>query len=270
MRIIEWEDFIAQRPGPADKGLAMSIGVFDGVHRGHQALIERICSGPYLPTVITFKQNPLRILKPRRYVGDIFSLAQKLRAFELLGVRQVILIDFSENFSIIRGGDFIDLLVKVCPLRFLALGRDFRCGRRLDTGVREIREQAGALGIETWAVAPVMEGERRISSSRIRQAISDGALEEAEKLLGRKVALDLSELPIDLSSRSESGCCYDAAAAFRIIPCGGRYKALVYGADSVDGIETLISISNGKVLVPDMPGGNGFKAEMIEFIQSTQ
>lgn len=272
MRIVEWEDFIAGEQG--DKSLALTIGVFDGVHRGHQALIEQICSGPCLSTVVTFKQNPLSITGLRRRAGDIFSLGQKLRAFELLGVGQTVLIDFSENFSKISGRDFIDRLVRGRQVQFLALGGDFRCGRRLDTGVREIKAQIQVLGIEIRVVEPVMEGARRVSSSRIRRAISAGALEEAERLLGRRVALDLSGIPFEPASASltgeNGGGYYDPAAAFRISPRGGRYEALVYGAGSAGGIETTVSIENGKVAVPPVPGGDEFKAERLEFLKSTQ
>jgi riboflavin kinase/FMN adenylyltransferase len=271
MRIVEWEDFIA---GEADKSLAVTIGVFDGVHRGHQALIEKICSGPCLSTVVTFRQNPLRIISPRRHTGDIFSLEQKLWAFEHLGVGQTVLIDFSEHFSKMGGRDFIDRLVRGRQVQYLALGADFRCGRRLDTGVREIKAQIRPLGLEIRVVEPVTEGARRVSSSRIRRAIGAGALEEAERLLGRRFVLDLSGIPFELSVSSltgESACrCYDAEAAFRISPRRGRYRALVYGAGCTGGIEAPVSIENGKVVVPPVPGGDEFKPERLEFLKSTQ
>ncbi|MDR1575974.1 MAG: riboflavin biosynthesis protein RibF [Treponema sp.] len=268
MRITEWEDFIAGGGEP----MAVTIGVFDGVHRGHQALIEKIGSGPCLPTVVTFRQNPLRITNPGRHVGDIFSLDQKLRAFEFLGVGQAVLIDFSGNFSKISGRDFIDRLVKNGQVRLLALGGDFRCGRDLDTGVREITEQTRSLGVEIRLVEAVTEGGRRVSSSRIRRAIGAGDIEEAERLLGGKVVLDLSGIPVELSSSTgESGCrCYDVAAAFRISPRRGRYEALVYGAGSAGGIETTVCVEHGKVVVPPVPGGDEFRAERVEFLKSTQ
>ena len=190
MQVLDWDTFIAPRPGPAPalKALAVSIGVFDGVHRGHRVLLERICAVPdALPAVVTFRQNPQRILCPQNFPGDILTLEQKLAVFEELGIQQTVLIDFSEKFSIIRGRDFIDCLITSAPVRFLALGRNFRCGYGSDTGVEEIRKRAGERGIETWIAAPVMEGGLRVSSSRIRKALASGDRELAERLLGRSL-----------------------------------------------------------------------------------
>jgi riboflavin kinase/FMN adenylyltransferase len=254
MRVLEWEAFTTpQSPLPVPQlPLSITIGVFDGVHRGHKALLDRIVSEEgALSTVITFKQNPLRVLRPQNYAGDIFSLAQKLETMEALGVGQVVLIDFSENFSKINGRDFVDLLLKSRPVRFLALGPNFRCGYRMDTGVREIKALAG--GIETWTADPVMEGREPVSSSRIRQAIGEGEIAEAAKLLGRPVAIDVTGMPVTVSCSPKGRLrSYGAAEVCRITPPGGAYRALVYG-DSAAGTETVISIENGRVLVPDTP-----------------
>ena len=186
MRVLEWEDFITQKPDAEDRPLAITIGVFDGVHRGHTVLLERIVSlEGALPTVVTFRQNPLAVLRPQEFLGDIFTLEQKLRIFEEMGVAQAVLIYFSENFSKINGRDFVDLLLKSRPVKILALGPNFRCGYRMDTGVHEIRARTLAAGLETWIACPVMEGGRPVSSSRVRQAIAAGAFEEAALLLGR-------------------------------------------------------------------------------------
>ncbi|MDR1903315.1 MAG: adenylyltransferase/cytidyltransferase family protein, partial [Treponema sp.] len=118
---------------------AMTIGVFDGVHRGHQALIREVVERGPFPTVITFKQNPKSILNPQSYTGDIFSLRQKLECFEALGVERTILIDFSDNFSKLKGQEFIDILKKRGNLVFLIIGRNFRCGYKLDTDAARVK-----------------------------------------------------------------------------------------------------------------------------------
>jgi riboflavin kinase/FMN adenylyltransferase len=187
MRVIDWDDFMLRRadPGPENEFRALTIGVFDGVHRGHQILIRRICESPYLPTVVTFRQNPRAMLNPEAHAGDIYSLERKLQVLELLGVRQTVLIDFSPNFSRMSGKDFVELLLRDGRTGLLALGRNFRCGRGQDTGVREIAARAGAMGAAVWIADPVMEGAERISSSRIRRAIAAGNFDEAALLLGR-------------------------------------------------------------------------------------
>ena len=170
--------------------LAVAIGVFDGVHRGHQALIRRICEtapGSSVPTIVTFRQNPLKIFNPDGFFGEIYPLEQKLSVLESLGVQMVVLIDFSLEFSKINGRDFIDLLLKCRPVKLIALGSNFRCGHSLDTGVEEIQTLAQAKGTEVWVAPPVMDEGQPVSSSRIRQALAEGRVSEAERLMGRKI-----------------------------------------------------------------------------------
>jgi riboflavin kinase/FMN adenylyltransferase len=136
--------------------------------------------------VVTFKQNPLQILNPKAFAGNISSLEQKFRIFETFGVQLTVLIDFSEKFSKISGRGFIDLLLDK-PVKLIAVGRNFRCGYKLDTGAEEIRNLAEARGVEACIAPPVMDGGAPVSSSRIRQALADGRQAEAERLLGRPV-----------------------------------------------------------------------------------
>jgi riboflavin kinase/FMN adenylyltransferase len=187
MRVINWDAFIASAGSAStEQPLAVSIGVFDGLHRGHQALLGRITGAEgALSTVISFRQNPLKILDPKKFAGDIFTLEQKLEALEALGIGQTGLIDFSPDFSRISGREFVDSLIQRGPLKLLALGSNFRCGYRMDTGVEEIKSWAAAAGIETWIAGAVMEGGLPVSSSRIRQAIASGRIDEAALLLGR-------------------------------------------------------------------------------------
>ncbi|MDR1588547.1 MAG: FAD synthetase family protein [Treponema sp.] len=266
MRILDWKDFTAPRTEKETPGLSVGIGVFDGVHRGHRELIRQLTESSFLPTLITFAQNPKKILNPRLYSGDIMSLGQKLLAFEKLGINQAVLIDFSENFSKLTGREFIGLLKESCRLEYLALGENFRCGCRLDTGAREIRDMTAAWGIKTELLEPVMYGELPVSSSRIREAVLGGNLELAASLLGANPEIDLSGIPF--FDRAE-GRVYDAAAASRLAPGKGVYKARLYGADSAEGREADISVLNGKILIPETAGGGekGFKPERLEFLK---
>ena len=188
-------------PDPRSPSLAVTVGVFDGVHIGHQALIQRICvpdssllSSPRSPipdprsplsVVVTFRQNPLKVLHPDSYTGDICTLEEKLHMFEDLGVQLTVLIDFSRNFSKISGREFINLLLGSRPVKLIAIGRDFRCGHHLDIGAGEIQKLARERGIEAWVAEPVMDSGQPVSSSRIRQALAAGQTAEAERLLGR-------------------------------------------------------------------------------------
>jgi riboflavin kinase/FMN adenylyltransferase len=147
-------------------------------------------------------------------------------------------------------------------LRYLAIGGNFRCGYRLDTGADLIKRMNGEAGVSTEVVAPLMEGSVPISSSRIRSAISAGGISEAAALLGRNVEIDLaglSAVPVP------GGMLFDAPSQCRVTPPLGRYPALLYEADSPEGsppgVQTEISVENGGVFVPAP-----FKAERVELI----
>jgi riboflavin kinase/FMN adenylyltransferase len=247
MEILEWANFL-KIPKSRQRPSAMTIGVFDGVHRGHAELIRRIVAKGPCPTVITFRENPKKALAPVSYEGDIFSLGQKLEAFESLGAERAVLIDFSENFSKLKGEEFIDILEVKLNMSFLAIGNNFRCGFRQNTNAGFIKKMNEARGVETEIVPPVLEDSEPVSSSRIRAAIRAGDLSLAAALLGRDYGLDLRGMAKEKAEvDKKTGWVYDAASLHRVIPAEGKYK---------DGIE----IKRGKVFVP------GPDADSIEII----
>jgi FAD synthase len=280
VRIIDWADFTggdspgastaprAPESGPPEDfpagPISLSIGVFDGVHRGHQELIRRIVAKSPASTIVTFRQNPRQVLSPGKYHGDIFSLQQKLSVLESLGVSRAVLIDFSGNFSKITGREFIDLLKKSRRIGYMALGVNFRCGHHLDTGAAAIRDWMMEDGVTAELVEPVMEGRHPVSSSRIRAAITAGDLAAAAALLGRNARIDLRGLPV---TDTGEGRRYDAASAFRLTPRPGTYRVLVYGAVAGGERAAEISIKDGKIFIPGKPDKSVCGAESIEFIE---
>jgi FAD synthase len=223
MRVLDWQDLIHGQPllRPA----AMTIGVFDGVHRGHQALITRIVGRGLDPVVVTFRQNPRLFFDSANYMGDISSLTQKLSLIESLGVTCTILIDFSSNFSKLSGWDFIDLLTTYGKMAYLAIGAQFRCGHGLDTDATLIRRVNEQHGVVTKLVEPVLDGAKPVSSSRIRAAIRAGDFSAAEASMGRAFTLDLE-------------------SAWPLVPPDGAYRVVV------EERETEIEITNGIIMLP--------------------
>jgi riboflavin kinase/FMN adenylyltransferase len=150
-----------------------------------------------------------------------------------------------------------------CRIEYVALGMNFRCGYRLDTGAAAIRSLMGEAGVVTDLVYPVMEGRHPVSSSRIRAAVFSGDLSAAAAMLGRNVRIDLSDIPARAAGEDRS---YDAASVFRILPPAGRYTALVHGAKAGEGIKTELSIRDGKILVPGKRGVDALNAVSVELI----
>ena len=108
-----------------------------------------------------------------------------------MGVDICVLIDFSGDFSKLAGRSFLSMLSEGGALRFLAVGRDFRCGHGLDTDARAIRSFCEEGSIEVELLEPVQRGGHPVSSSRIRKAVLEGRLEEASQMLGRPYEIDL-------------------------------------------------------------------------------
>jgi len=241
----------------------MTVGVFDGLHLGHRELIERIVRRGPNPTVVTFRENPKKVISADTYEGDIFSLKQKLAAFEQLGVNQVILIDFSENFSKLRGREFLDLLANIGRMVFLVVGSNFRCGYRQDTGAELIREINARKGIPTDVVGQVAlppgfgsRPDRRctVSSSRIRSAITEGNMALVKALTGRNMELDVSGIIPD-------GAVYDLRQIHRIVPASGRYAVRIQPGC----IDSWADVDNGKIFLSGKPAVD--RAESLEFLQ---
>jgi riboflavin kinase/FMN adenylyltransferase len=212
--------------------------------------------------LITFAQNPRRLLQPARYPGDIYSLPQKLKTLEQMGIGFAVLIDFSGNISRMLGSEFI-ARIGLRRVVYLALGTGFRCGHHLDTDGEAIREQVASFGTFTELVSPVREGGAPVSSSRIRQALLAGDLDGAAALLGRPYRVDLEGLRPE---RSGEGCCYDLGKEGRVLPPSGRYAARLYGTNSSEAPETFITLDSGRLYVP--PDFIHLNAQSVELFGS--
>jgi len=118
---------------------ALTIGVFDGLHRGHQELIRRVVEPNRTSVVVTFQRHPTEVLLHDSIPGFIMSIRQKRRTLEGLGVDVSVLVDFTESFRRLSGRDFLTRLTESFTIRRLVVGHDFRCGYRLDTDIDDIR-----------------------------------------------------------------------------------------------------------------------------------
>jgi riboflavin kinase/FMN adenylyltransferase len=186
MQVIDWARFLESGLQQGEKLSSMTVGVFDGVHLGHQRLIERVVShnADYMPVVITFRQN-----HKTEETGSLQTFQQKIEVLERLGIKITLVIDFTETFKRMKGIEFLEILLKHGSIGFFAVGSSFRCGHQLDTDAAAIQNFFAARGITAEIVPEVMEDDAPISSSRIRSAIAGGDLSLAEKMLGRSFSI---------------------------------------------------------------------------------
>lgn len=169
--------------------LHLALGVFDGVHVGHQAVIARVVEAAArdggLAGVVTFDPHPIRVIAPSKAPTALLeTLEHKARVMGDLGVTLFIPLHFDMELAKMDAAEFIEKLL-AAPVKTLAVGEDWRFGRQRGGDVAFLEKEAASRGFKLEAVAPVMHDGERISSTRIRQAIRDGNLNAAEQMLGR-------------------------------------------------------------------------------------
>ncbi len=223
MRVISWDEATDSRKQENIPSIA-TIGVFDGLHKGHQALVDAVRgqAGENRKIVVTFTKNPKQVKAPAQYAGDLFSLEQKLAAFADNKMDLCILIDFSENFSKMSGEDFIHSLVKSCGVRFFIVGWDFTCGYRLSTKAVDLRRIAALHKASVDIVPPVLLDGTVVSSSKIRSALLEGRTDLALAMLGSPYTLDVRGYGMESRANVRFA---KLDASLSVIPAQGRYAA---------------------------------------------
>lgn len=176
---------------PADFGpSAVTIGKFDGVHAGHRGVIEQLravaAERALVPTVVTFDRHPLSLLRPELCPESLVSPAQKLEMLTEAGVEATLTLTFDRAFSEMSAEDFIRaVLVDALHASVVLVGADFRFGARGAGTVALLQEVAEASGFEVIVIDDVApDGERRVSSTWVRELLADGRVDEAAGLLG--------------------------------------------------------------------------------------
>jgi riboflavin kinase / FMN adenylyltransferase len=186
VRVIHTPNELRAAPQPA----CAAIGVFDGLHLGHQAVLRRAlddaraCVGA--AAAVTFDRHPNAIVAPERTPLLIQSLSQRLQGLEKLGFDATWLIPFDRAFSQIPAETFIrDLVRGFGPVRSLSVGATFTFGYQRRGNLALLQQLGSELGFTVHGVGPVALDGQTISSTRIREAIDQGDLEAARSLLGR-------------------------------------------------------------------------------------
>lgn len=243
MTILSWERLsIDRRDVPA----ALTIGNFDGLHRGHQELVRRISVEPRrLSLLVTFRRNPAWYLRREHYPGDIMSLEQRLEVFRQLGIDYVILLDFGSDVRGLTGARFLEAVRERFHVELIVVGYDFHFGKNRETSATALKGLAGENGIRVDIVDPLIDNERSISSTRIRECIAAGDVQTAWRLLSRPYTLDVRNGVPGLVSDTEQ--VLPAQGDYRVslrTPNGQREgtvtitgQALHWAADTSDAIE---------------------------------
>jgi riboflavin kinase/FMN adenylyltransferase len=215
----------------------LTLGVFDGLHLGHQLIISRVVERARaigaVPTVLTFDPHPRAVLHPESAPPLLQTFDQKVEAFSVLGVEQAIVVRFTPEFARVRAEEFLrDVVRERLQAREVYLGRGFAFGRGREGDIDLLRRVSGELGFFADEVPEVRLRGQRISSSRIRELLAEGRVNLARRMLGRPYGVEGRVVRGHERGRTIGFPTANLRPANRVIPRGGVYvtATLIDGA----------------------------------------
>jgi len=188
--------FVARSPAawkahwPSLPETVLTVGNFDGVHLGHQAILRQVVEQAQqegrMPAVVTFDPHPLSVLRPAEAPPLIETFSQRVRELAKMGIEGVLALNFTAEMARLSPQDFIEqILLDAMRVRGVQVGKNFRFGHR-QTGDAKLLEGLGkSCGFRTKRVDPVQLRGRVVSSSAIREALRLGKVTAAWRMLGR-------------------------------------------------------------------------------------
>ncbi len=198
----------------------LTIGVFDGVHRGHQDLVQRMLADARAretrAVCVTFDPDPSAVLRPEVPVRALSSVDQRRELLMQLGVDEVYVIPFSEEVSHLSPDEFVQRLRSQFDVRSVWVGSDFVMGHGRTGNLERLRTIGQSCNFAVNSVEPFEYQGRRISSTWIRDALNEGNVELAEQLLGRYYCLQ-GEVVTGMQRGRQLG--FPTA---NVVPPGGR------------------------------------------------
>ncbi len=174
--------------------VALTVGNFDGIHRGHQTMLQRLLAGArkrgLTSCVLTFEPHPREFFAPRAAPTRLTSLREKLELLAARGVERVHVQRFSRSFAALAPEAFVEqVLAKQLRARWLLIGEDFRFGAKRVGDLALLKELGALHGYEVETMPTVMHAGSRVSSSAVRAALAAGDLVAAETLLARTYSI---------------------------------------------------------------------------------
>jgi len=171
-----------------------SIGNYDGVHRGHQTILDAVLADARRrgcgAALITFDPHPLTVVAPGRRPDLVQTRRQKLRSLEATGIDEVLIVPFNTALARLEGEAFFeDYLLPRCPLAAVHVGRNFRFGKARRGDVDLLASIGLRAGFDVDCAAAVEVDGRTVSSSAVRDAVREGNVALAARLLGRPFAV---------------------------------------------------------------------------------
>ena len=226
------------------KRAAVSVGTFDGLHVGHQKILqsvrERARASGQRAAAITFNPHPMRVLQPDRAPLMIQTLTQRLAGFEQIGLDAAVVLRFDRALSLVSPEEFIErILVGGIRMGAILVGANFRFGHRGAGDVRLLAEFGKRDGFDVEILPPVEIGGQIVSSTAVRGAVASGNVAGVIPLLGR---------PFSLTGEIRSGAGRGRAILFPTLNMAPEQELLpklgVYATESAVGGKLYLSVTN--------------------------
>ncbi len=251
----------------------LTIGNFDGLHLGHQAIIRTIVDRARdlggQAVVYTFDPHPRKVVQPDRAPQMLTTLEQKLEKLAEFGVDVVVVEPFDTAFAQTSPEHFVRHHIHECIRpKEVYVGYDFHFGRDREGSMRSLTETGPRLGFSVAIIPEVTIGERDVNSTRIRELLSKGQVEESEILLGRPYSVRGQVVEGDRRGRELGFPTANLAAENEVLPLAGVYAGhmRLLGDDSSEPPQRLPVVTNVG-LRPTFDDGQGLMAEahVIDF-----
>ena len=181
-------------PEAATRNAIVTVGTFDGIHRGHQEILRRVQSegakNKVKPVLITFHPHPRTLVTPDNIPMLLTTIEEKERFIPHFFDGRVLILDFNDKLKNLTPEEFVkNILIDRIGLKKLIVGYDHGLGKNRSGGIEELRKLADKYNFQLEVVQPVLNGEKPISSSRIRNAILENRYREAIHFLGHDYAI---------------------------------------------------------------------------------
>ena len=224
----------------------LTIGNFDGVHLGHQAVVAEVVAWAedegLVPTALCFEPTAQEFFAGSSAPARMMSLREKVLHLAPLGLAQLVVLRFDQRLAALTPEEFVSrILVQGLDVRAVLIGADFRFGRGRAGDLLRLEQLGAEHGFEVAAAPTVTDGDERISSTRVRTALAHGDLAGAARLLGRPYAIcgrvrRGQELGRDLGYPTANLALHRA-----VVPLSGVFAVRVNGAapEQVDGVASL-------------------------------
>ena len=215
-----------------DRKACLAIGMFDGVHLGHQQVLRQAIEDSHQhearSVAVTFDRHPASVIAQGRATALLQTRDQRLRAIESLGIDAVLLIEFDTAFSRKPGATFVrELTDGFSAIHSICVGAKFTFGHKRDGNVELLRTLGQVLGFHVHGLQAVSLDGQAVSSTRIRAAVRDGHLDAAGQMLGRTFAIEGTVIEGDRRGRELGFPTANLDTDGLVLPPNGVYAAHV-------------------------------------------